>query len=140
MMMMFKKNSCFVFNNNKNRRMFPPIKVRVSGLDRSAKYVILLDIVPVDDCRYKFHNSRWLVAGKADPEVAKRVYIHPDSPQVGEQWTQKVVSFHKLKLTNNIADKNGFVSFFFLFFCFSSSSNIQIPIEIEIVVVDPSLS
>ena len=38
------------------------------------------------------------------------MYIHPDSPATGEQWMQKVVSFHKLKLTNNISDKQGLVS------------------------------
>ena len=53
--------------------------------------------------------SRWIVAGKADPEMPKRMYIHPDSPATGEQWMQKVVSFHKLKLTNNISDKHGLV-------------------------------
>ena len=101
--------------------MFPPFKVRVSGLDKRAKYILLMDIVAVDDCRYKFHNSRWMVAGKADPEMPKRMYIHPDSPSTGEQWMQKVVSFHKLKLTNNISDKHGYVSivriafFFYLF-------------------------
>ncbi len=57
-----------------------------------------------------FLYSRWMVAGKADPEMPKRMYIHPDSPATGEQWMQKVVSFHKLKLTNNISDKHGFVS------------------------------
>lgn len=51
-----------------------------------------------------------MVAGKADPEMPKRMYIHPDSPATGEQWMQKVVSFHKLKLTNNMSDKPGFVS------------------------------
>jgi hypothetical protein len=62
-----------------------------------------------------------MVAGKADPEMPKRMYIHPDSPSTGEQWMQKVVSFHKLKLTNNISDKHGFVSianFFFNIFFF----------------------
>ena len=54
--------------------------------------------------------SRWIVAGKADPEMPKRMYIPPDSPATGEQWMQKVVSFHKLKLTNNISDKHGLVS------------------------------
>ncbi|KAL3271285.1 hypothetical protein HHI36_021775 [Cryptolaemus montrouzieri] len=91
-----------------NRRMFPAYKVRVSGLDKKSKYILLMDIVAADDCRYKFHNSRWMVAGKADPEMPKRMYIHPDSPSTGEQWMQKVVSFHKLKLTNNISDKHGF--------------------------------
>ncbi|KAH6934638.1 hypothetical protein HPB50_026255 [Hyalomma asiaticum] len=92
------------------RRMFPPYKVRVTGLDKKAKYIMLMDIVAADDCRYKFQNRRWVVAGKADPEMPKRMYIHPDSPSTGEQWMQKVVSFHKLKLTNNISDKHGFVS------------------------------
>ncbi|XP_026297408.1 optomotor-blind protein isoform X3 [Apis mellifera] len=90
------------------RQMFPQMKFRVSGLDAKAKYILLLDIVAADDYRYKFHNSRWMVAGKADPEMPKRMYIHPDSPSSGEQWMQKVVSFHKLKLTNNISDKHGF--------------------------------
>lgn len=93
--------------------MFPPYKVRVSGLDKKSKYILLMDIVPADDCRYKFHNSRWMVAGKADPEMPKRMYIHPDSPATGDQWMQKVCNFHKLKLTNNISDKHGFVSYFF---------------------------
>ncbi|KAI5608324.1 T-box 2a, partial [Silurus asotus] len=90
------------------RRMFPPYKVRVNGLDKKAKYILLMDIVAADDCRYKFHNSRWMVAGKADPEMPKRMYIHPDSPATGEQWMAKPVTFHKLKLTNNISDKHGF--------------------------------
>ncbi|KAI9575514.1 hypothetical protein GQX74_015690 [Glossina fuscipes] len=92
------------------KQMFPQMKFRVSGLDAKAKYILLLDIVAADDYRYKFHNSRWMIAGKADPEMPKRMYIHPDSPTTGEQWMQKVVSFHKLKLTNNISDKHGFVS------------------------------
>ncbi|XP_020383535.1 T-box transcription factor TBX3a [Rhincodon typus] len=90
------------------RRMFPPFKVRCTGLDKKVKYILLMDIVAADDCRYKFHNSRWMVAGKADPEMPKRMYIHPDSPATGEQWMSKVVTFHKLKLTNNISDKHGF--------------------------------
>ena len=95
--------------------MFPAFKVRVSGLEKRAKYILLMDIVSADDCRYKFHNSRWIVAGKADPEMQKRMYIHPDSPATGEQWMSKIVSFHKLKLTNNIQDKHGFVSRLYLF-------------------------
>lgn len=91
------------------RRMFPPFKVRVSGLDDTAKYILLMDIVAVDGCRYKFNNSRWTTAGKADPEMPKRMYIHPDSPSSGDHWMSKTVAFHKLKLTNNTSDKHGFV-------------------------------
>lgn len=92
------------------RRMFPPLRVRCSGLDRRASYVMLMDIMSSDACRYKFHHSRWTVAGKADPELPKRMYVHPDSPASGEHWMSRVVTFHKLKLTNNISDKHGFVS------------------------------
>ena len=92
------------------RQMFPQMKFRLSGLNPKAKYILLLDVVAADDFRYKFHNSRWIVAGKADPEMPKRMYIHPDSPATGDQWMQKVVSFHKLKLTNNLSDKHGLVS------------------------------
>ena len=70
--------------------MFPQMKFRMSGLNPKAKYILLLDVVSADDFRYKFHNSRWIVAGKADPEMPKRMYIHPDSPATGEQWMQKV--------------------------------------------------
>ena len=94
--------------------MFPSLKTRISGLDKRAKYILLLDVIPSDDCRYKFHNSRWMVAGKSDPEMPKRMYIHPDSPATGEQWMSKSISFHKLKLTNNISDRNGFVSLVFI--------------------------
>ncbi|KAM9789012.1 T-box transcription factor TBX2-like [Neosynchiropus ocellatus] len=90
------------------RRMFPPFKVRVQGLEPHSKYILLMDIESVDDCRYKFHNYCWKVAGKADPEMPKRMYIHPDSPSKGDQWMSKPVAFHKLKLTNNLSDKHGF--------------------------------
>ncbi|XP_038868903.1 T-box transcription factor TBX3-like [Salvelinus namaycush] len=90
------------------RRMFPAFKARCTGLNKMAKYILLMDIVAADECRYRFHNSHWMVSGKADPEMPKRMYIHPDSPASGEQWMSKVVNFHKLKLTNNILDKHGF--------------------------------
>ncbi|NXO09052.1 TBX3 factor, partial [Oriolus oriolus] len=90
----FHKRGTEMVITKSGRRMFPPFKVRCTGLDKKAKY--------------KFHNSRWMVAGKADPEMPKRMYIHPDSPATGEQWMSKVVTFHKLKLTNNISDKHGF--------------------------------
>lgn len=91
--------------------MFPSFKVRLTGLNPNAKYCMFFDIVPADDHRYKFHNSKWMVAGKADPEIHKNWIPHPDSPATGEQWMSRPgISFHKLKLTNNIADSGGHVS------------------------------
>lgn len=79
-------------------------------MDTAARYILLMDIVSVDDCRYKFQRHRWTVAGKADPEAPRRVYIHPDSPATGRQWMSGAVTFTKLKLTNNLSDTRGFVS------------------------------
>ncbi|VDO73354.1 unnamed protein product [Schistosoma margrebowiei] len=91
-------------------RMFPSFKVRVTGLDRNSKYIMLLDIVSRDEHRYKFQNGKWTIAGKADPEPCRKPYIHPDSPTTGEEWMHKPISFHKLKLTNNVAERQSFVS------------------------------
>lgn len=59
--------------------------------------------------RYAFHSSSWLVAGRADPAAPGRVHFHPDSPAKGAQWMRQIVSFDKLKLTNNLLDDNGHV-------------------------------
>uniref|UniRef100_A0A0X3PAA1 T-box domain-containing protein n=1 Tax=Schistocephalus solidus TaxID=70667 RepID=A0A0X3PAA1_SCHSO len=101
----FHKMTTEMVITKSGRRMFPAYKVSVTGLDLKAKYVMMMDIVPRDENRYKFHNNGWAIAGKADPEPTKRLYIHPDSPATGELWMQKPISFHKLKLTNNIADR-----------------------------------
>ena len=42
--------------------MFPQMKFRVSGLEPSSKYILLLDIVAADDYRYKFHNRYQLLS------------------------------------------------------------------------------
>ena len=92
--------------------MFPTFQVRIFGMDPDMKYMLMMDFVPLDDKRYRyaFHSSKWLVAGKADPSVPGRVHVHPDSPNTGAHWMKQAISFDKLKLTNNIMDKNGHVS------------------------------
>ncbi|XP_073988054.1 T-box transcription factor TBX20-like isoform X2 [Rhodnius prolixus] len=91
------------------RRMFPTVRVSFSGIRPDQRYAVLMDIVPVDNKRYRYayHRSSWLVAGKADPPAPCRLYLHPDSPFTGEQLRKQVVSFEKVKLTNNEMDKNG---------------------------------
>ncbi|CAK5077085.1 unnamed protein product [Meloidogyne enterolobii] len=101
---------CFFFNSDFNRRIFPALKVKLSGLDKKANYYVIMDIVPCDANRWKFHNSRWTVAGKADPELQKPLHIHPDSPATGEHWMAKGASFHRVKVTNNATNKAEFVS------------------------------
>ena len=90
--------------------MFPPVKITIHGLEPQAKYFVLLDIVPLDDNRYKYHGAEWVVAGKAEPGLPSRLYIHPDSPSTGAQWMKQMISFHKVKLTNSTMDQQGHVS------------------------------
>uniref|UniRef100_A0A8C3KV55 T-box transcription factor 15 n=1 Tax=Chrysolophus pictus TaxID=9089 RepID=A0A8C3KV55_CHRPC len=94
------------------RRMFPAMRVKITGLDPHQQYYIAMDIVPVDNKRYRYvyHSSKWMVAGNADSPVPPRVYIHPDSLASGDTWMRQVVSFDKLKLTNNELDDQGHVS------------------------------
>lgn len=42
-----------------SRRMFPSYKVKVTGLNPKTKYILLMDIVPADDHRYKFADNKW---------------------------------------------------------------------------------
>ncbi|KAI3372896.1 hypothetical protein L3Q82_023336 [Scortum barcoo] len=91
------------------RRMFPGYKVKVTGLNPKTKYILLMDIVPGDDHRYKFADNKWSVTGKAEPAMPGRLYVHPDSPATGAHWSRQLVSFQKLKLTNNHLDPFGHI-------------------------------
>ena len=95
--------------------MFPTLRISVSGVEPNANYMVLMDIVPVDDKRYRYayHRSAWLVAGKADPAAPVRLYMHPDSPFTGEQLLKQIISFEKVKLTNNDTEQaeNGHVRY-----------------------------
>lgn len=56
------------------------------------------------------HSVGRMVAGKAEPAMPGRLYVHPDSPATGAHWMRQLVSFQKLKLTNNHLDPFGHVS------------------------------
>jgi hypothetical protein len=83
------------------------VHIRVSwAFQETVRFLKLLSLPP----RYVYHSSKWMVAGNADSPVPPRVYIHPDSPASGETWMRQVISFDKLKLTNNELDDQGHVS------------------------------
>ncbi|GFN76835.1 T-box transcription factor tbx1, partial [Plakobranchus ocellatus] len=92
------------------RRMFPTFQVRLFGLDPNSDYNVQMDFEPVDDKRYRysFPTSCWVVAGKADTHMPPRRHVHPDSPAKGHQWMKQIITFDKLKLTNNLMDINGY--------------------------------
>ena len=105
--------------------MFPPLRVRLSGLDddddANCSYDVILDILPVDRCRYRYayHRSSWVVSDRTPVDAAEvparaepiRSYRHPDGPFRVNQLMQRTVSFDRVKLTNNHSiNKNGYVS------------------------------
>ncbi|XP_037636622.1 T-box transcription factor TBX22 [Sebastes umbrosus] len=94
------------------RRMFPSVRVKVRNLDPSQQYYIAMDVMPVDSKRYRYvyHSSQWMVAGNTDHScISPRLYVHPDSPCAGETWMRQVISFDRVKLTNNEMDDKGHV-------------------------------
>lgn len=88
-------------------RMFPYCRFRISGLQPSKKYFLLMDIQPLDNSRYKWTGRSWQAAGKAEPPVKSRLFPHPDSPSTGQRWMQSPVSFYKLKVTNSCTNPDG---------------------------------
>ncbi len=89
--------------------MFPPLKVELLDLDPNASYILLMDMAPVDKYRYKYQNSTWVKCFEEECSPT-RLYVHPDSPNLGCHWMNSVINFYKLKLTNNQLDKQGHVS------------------------------
>ncbi|XP_026283045.1 T-box transcription factor T-like [Frankliniella occidentalis] len=82
------------------RRMFPVVKVSVSGLDATAMYSVLLEFVQIEQHRWKYVNGEWVPGGKAEAPPPNPIYIHPESPNFGAHWMKEPVSFAKVKLTN----------------------------------------
>uniref|UniRef100_H2TBP1 T-box transcription factor 6 n=1 Tax=Takifugu rubripes TaxID=31033 RepID=H2TBP1_TAKRU len=93
----------------KGRRMFPGLRLNLSGLNPSLRYILLLDIIPADNSRYRFQGGGWQAVGGAEARLPDRVFIHPDSPATGAHWQSRTISFHYAKLTNNTLDTHGHI-------------------------------
>uniref|UniRef100_A0A4W5JR20 T-box transcription factor T n=1 Tax=Hucho hucho TaxID=62062 RepID=A0A4W5JR20_9TELE len=98
----FKELTNEMIVTKNGRRMFPVLRVNVSGLDPNAMYSFLLDFVAADNHRWKYVNGEWVPGGKPEPQAPSCVYIHPDSPNFGARWMKDPVSFCKVKLTNKL--------------------------------------
>ncbi|KAK7879814.1 hypothetical protein WMY93_033520 [Mugilogobius chulae] len=128
---LWRKFSCItneMIVTKTGRRMFPVLKVQVSGLDPRSMYSFLLDFAPADSSRWKFVNGEWVCAGRAEgrglPAEGRGMAAegrglaaegrglaaggagprgslhHPDSPNFGSHWMKAAVNFSKVKLTN----------------------------------------
>ncbi|VDD95309.1 unnamed protein product [Enterobius vermicularis] len=86
------------------RKLFPKVEISVEGLEPDEQYVILLQIEPVGNTRFKFANGGWLPAGCADPGNAPKPLSHHDGAQLGKTWMRGPICFDRVKLTNCPAD------------------------------------
>ncbi|XP_040920857.1 MAX gene-associated protein isoform X2 [Toxotes jaculatrix] len=91
------------------RRMFPYCRYRLAGLVPERKYSLVLSIVPSDQYKYRWNRSKWEVNGPAEHQTQGlvRAFSHHYSPCKGSEWMGGLVSFYKLKLTNNSQDQDG---------------------------------
>ncbi|KAM7368132.1 hypothetical protein PAMP_014379 [Pampus punctatissimus] len=104
-------NSCGteMILTKQGRRMFPYCRYRLAGLDPERQYTLVLSIVPLDQYKYRWNSSKWEVTGPAEHQVQGliRAFSHHYSPCRGSDWMGGLVSFYKLKLTNNSQDQEG---------------------------------
>uniref|UniRef100_A0A3P9JHV8 MAX gene-associated protein n=1 Tax=Oryzias latipes TaxID=8090 RepID=A0A3P9JHV8_ORYLA len=93
------------------RRMFPYCRYRLSGLDPDMPYMLVLSIVPSTKYRYRWNSSKWEVTGQGEHLIQGviRAFSHHYSPCKGSDWMSSLVSFYKLKLTNNFQDQDGHI-------------------------------
>lgn len=85
------------------------MRLSVSGLKEDVNYCVMIEMVPITDCRYKFSGSQWVPAGGAEPQSPQRMYMHPESPALGSHWLNQPILFNKVKLTNNTLDNSGHI-------------------------------
>lgn len=93
------------------RRMFPYCRYRLSGLDPERQYSLVLSIVPFDKNKYRWNKSQWELGGPAEnePKGTVRAFVHHYLSCKGSDWMGSLVSFYKLKLTNNSSDGDGHI-------------------------------
>ncbi|KAK2154634.1 hypothetical protein LSH36_262g01008 [Paralvinella palmiformis] len=92
----FKELTNEMIVTKSGRRMFPVMRLNVSGLDPNAMYSFLLDFVPVENHRWKYVNGDWVPGGKAEPNIPNTVYMHPDSPNFGAHWMKEPIMLNSL--------------------------------------------
>ncbi|KAL6095587.1 uncharacterized protein ACO6RY_09483 [Pungitius sinensis] len=92
------------------RRMFPYCRYRLSGLDPKRQYSLVLSIVPSSKYKYRWSSTKWEITGRAEQQgqCLSRAFSHHYSPSLGSEWMNTLVSFYKLKLTNQPQDLDGY--------------------------------
>ena len=91
------------------RRMFPSIDITVTGLNPSLSYIMIMDVVPVSNWRYKYVDQEWVVSRPSTSAPFTDYFVHPKSPALGVNWMEEDISFGGMKLTNLEEKSEGMV-------------------------------
>ncbi|XP_053301535.1 MAX gene-associated protein [Pleuronectes platessa] len=106
-------NSCGteMILTKQGRRMFPYCRYRLAGLDPEGHYTLVLSLVPSDQYKYRWNRSQWESNAAAENQTQGliRAFAHHYATSKGSVWMGGLVSFYKLKLTNNFQDQDGHI-------------------------------
>ncbi|XP_061609594.1 uncharacterized protein magl isoform X2 [Phyllopteryx taeniolatus] len=93
------------------RRMFPYCRYRLAGLDPDRRYGLVLSVVPSDKYKYRWNSPNWEAVGPAEhqAQVPARAFPHHYSLCRGSDLMGGMMSFYKLKVTNNPQDLEGHI-------------------------------
>lgn len=88
--------------------MFPSLNISIKDLDPLQNYCLFLELVNVENCRFKYSGTAgWSPGGQAEHQSERRIYLHPESPSTGNYWMNQSINFHRVKLTNTASPPEG---------------------------------
>ena len=96
-----------------SRRLFPALMLTIQGLEPEMDYTIYLKVTPADDQRYRYINMKWCATGETEVSQSEHLqtYRHPSSPNTGQFWMKRPISFKSIKISHYPKSKNGNVSY-----------------------------
>ncbi|XP_055346287.1 T-box transcription factor T-A-like [Paramacrobiotus metropolitanus] len=101
---LWKIFSCGLLNEmiitKSGRKLFPVVKLRLTGLEPHRMYAVRMDFIQKENCRWKYCDGSWSKAGKAEPCPVQTSYLHCRSPNYGSVWMDNAIQFDKLKVSN----------------------------------------
>lgn len=65
---------------------------------------MVLEIVPLDDCQYRYKNGEWVLKGRGKDPPTKRFYMDRESPAFGSRWQMETVSFQCVRFASEDAE------------------------------------
>ena len=83
----------------------------IRGLEPVTEYTVFLRISSADPYHYKFLNTQWVAVEESEvmQNEDKQIFRHPNSPNNGQFWMKKPISFKQVKITHDPSSARGHV-------------------------------